>query len=30
MIFLTKTDKKFDTENFRMIAQVIWKIYKKL
>lgn len=29
LIFLTKTDKKLDTENFRMILQEVWKIYKK-
>ena len=29
LIFLTKTDNKLDTENFRMIVQVVWKVYKK-
>ena len=26
LIFLTETDKKLDTENFRMIVQVVWEI----
>ena len=30
LIFLAETDKKLDTENFRMIVQVVWKIYEKL
>ena len=27
LFFLTETDKKLDTENFRMIVQMVWKIY---
>ena len=30
LISLTKTDKKLHTKNFRMIVQVVWKIYKKM
>ena len=30
LIFLTEMDKKLGTENFRMILQVVWKIYKEL
>ena len=26
LIFLTETDKKLDTENFRMIVEVVWEI----
>ena len=30
LIFLTKRDKKSATENFGMIVEVVWKIYKRL
>ena len=30
LIFLIKTDKKLDTQIFRMIVKVAWKIHKKL
>ena len=30
LIFCSKIDKELDSENFRMILQVLWKIYEKI